>query len=417
MLVALLLVGTFQASHRPDTVVVAVEEAVRRAESVSPFVAASLGEVRRARAARAETFWPFASNPTVEYGRVRRRAAGATTHDRDWAVTQEVEIAGQSFTRRGATTALLRAAESRVEDARRLSGLEVREIYLNLVIAEREVTLADTAARFAGRLADFALRQFDAGEINRLEVNVAVLDAARARSAAERAHAAAAGAAADLARVLAVPPDSTVRSTALPPLPEVGWDSLAALLPLALARRPDLHATAAELAGATKELSAARRGFIPNLTVAAIGGQEGGTDDLLGVQLGIQVPLFYRGQAARGAAEADLATARARRAATERAIQAELEAGVARFRRFTSAERQFAREVLRAADENVSLTEQALAEGEVDLTEVILLRRTALDAQREYLAVLADAYTAWFELAATLNVAPLELTPILTGKN
>lgn len=417
MLATLCLVVALQGTKPPDTLTVSLEGAVSRALTVSPAVAAALGEVRRARGIRSESLWPFASNPTVEYGRVRRRVAGSTTHDRDWAVSQEIEIAGQSFARRGASSARLRASESRVLDAQRLTELDVRQVYLVLALSERERALADTAALFAERLADFARRQFEAGEINRLELNAAVLDAARARSTAERALARAEAAAADLARVLAVPQDTTVRSSALPPLPTLTWDSAVALLPFALASRPDLRAAQAEQQGASQSLSVARRGFIPNLTVAAVGGQEGGTDDLLGFQLGIQVPLFFRGQAARGAAEADLATARAVRSATERAIRAELEAGLARLRRSTAAERLFAREVLGAATENVTFTERALAEGEVSLTDVILLRRTALDAQLEYLAVLADAYTSWFELAAALGVGPLELPAILTGEN
>lgn len=417
MLAMLYLAAALQGANRPDTLAITLEDAVARALTVSPVVAAALGDVRRARGLRAETLLPFASNPVVEYGRVRRRAAGSTTHDRGWVVSQEIEIAGQAFTRRGATSAFLRASESRVEDARRVTGLEVRQVYLTLALAEREQALTDTAARFAERLADFARRQFEAGEISRLELNAAVLDAARARSTAERTMAAAEAAAADLARVLAVRPDSSVRTSAMPPLPALQWDSTGALLAFARARRPDLRAADADVLGAGKSLSAARRAFIPNLTVAAVGGQEGGTDDLLGFQLGVQVPLFYRGQGLRGGAEADLAIARAVRAATERAIQAELEAGAARLRRSIVAERQFAREVLGAATENVTLTERALTEGEVSLTDVILLRRTALDAQLEYLAVQADAYNSWFELAAALGVGPLELPAVLTGED
>ena len=73
--------------------------------------------------------------------------------------------------------------------------------------------------------------------------------------------------------------------------------------------------------------------------------------------------------------------------------------------------------MLSAATQNVRLTEQALMEGEVNLTDVIVLRRTAVDAQLEYLAVLADAYAAWFEVSTALDVDPLELTTLLTGNH
>jgi outer membrane protein TolC len=69
--------------------------------------------------------------------------------------------------------------------------------------------------------------------------------------------------------------------------------------------------------------------------------------------------------------------------------------------------------VLRAATENVTLTERALAEGEVSVTDVVVLRSAAVAAQLEYLDVLGEATAAWFELAAALNTSPAELAELL----
>jgi len=416
-MLALLVLVTLQHPVRSDTLTLTMADAVSRALVVSPSVGVAVGDVARVRGLRAETLLPFPSNPEVFFGRTERTTSASTTQDYDWLISQELEIGGQSFTRRSALTAFLRASEARVEDSRRLTALETRLAFLTLALAQRQEALIDTTARFAERMVGFAQRQFDAGEINRLELNASILDAARTRSAAERARFVTEAAAAELARVVAVSPDTAVRAISLPSLPDIVWIAMADPLQLARSRRPDLLAAEAQLQGAGSALSAAKRAFIPNLTFAALGGQEGGTDDLLGWQVGLQVPLFYNGQAARGEAEAELAAANAARAATERAITAELQAGIARLVRSTTAERYFANSVLTAATENVALTEQALLEGEVDLTDVIVLRRTALEAQLESLAVLADAYSAWFEVAAALDVDPLGLSTLLTGKN
>lgn len=416
-MLALLLLAALQAPVQPDTLRLTITDAVSRALVVSPVVSVAAGDMARVRGLRAETLLPFPTNPTVFYGQTERTTAASTTDDTDWLISQEIEIGGQSFTRRSAMSSFLRASEARVEDARRRVALDARMAYLTLALTERQQSLIDSTAQFAERMAVFAQRQFDAGEINRLELNGSLLDAARTRSAAERARAAMEVAAAEFARILALPPDTLVRTVQLPPLPLVGQVVLPNLLPLARSRRPDLLAAGAEVDGAGGNLSVAQRAFIPNLTLAALGGQEGGTDDLLGFQVGLQVPLFHNGQAARGAAEAELSTARATLAATERLIQAELQAGLARLVRSTAAEPRFAEQVLSAATQNVRLTEQALMEGEVNLTDVIVLRRTAVDAQLEYLAVLADAYAAWFEVSTALDVDPLELTTLLTGNH
>jgi cobalt-zinc-cadmium efflux system outer membrane protein len=337
----------------------------------------------------------------------------STTYDRQWSVTQEIEIAGQWAWRGSAATALVRSAEARVDDARRLAALEARRAYATLAVAERRAALTDSAAAFAERLAGYARQQFEAGEVNRLEWNAAVLEAARARSTAERAQAEAAAAAADLARLLALPADSTPRTMALPAIPAFRWDSDSVLLALARARRPDLRASEALRRSADRNVTAARLSFIPNLTVSAFDGREAGTDRLLGLAVGLRIPLFHRQQAGIGAAESERAAARAELAAIERAVQADVLAAGARFVRARAAERRFVTEVLRAATENVTLTERALSEGEVSVTDVLVLRATAVNAQLEYLEVLRDATEAWFELAAAIAAEPADLAALL----
>jgi cobalt-zinc-cadmium efflux system outer membrane protein len=408
-----LALAAMQAAGPQDTVRLTLDAATRRAEAVSPQLAAASGAVRQPRGVRAETWWPFPTNPLLEYGRVRRRTGPTTAYDRQWSLTQEVEIAGQGFVRARGADARIRAALERVGDAKRLVGLEVRQAYASLAVAERRAALTDSAARFAERLAVVAEQQATAGEINRIERNVAVLDAARARSTADRTRAQVAVAAADLARLLALPRDSMPQTVPLPAIPNLRWPSDSVLVSLARLRRPDLRAQSEALAGAERTVSAERLGIVPNLTLSTFNGREAGTDDLLGVAIGLSVPLFHRQQGALGAAEAERSAARAERTAGQRSVEAEALAAGARFTRAREAERQFAGGVLQSASENVALTERALAEGEVSVTDVLLLRSTSVGAQLEYLEVLHDSLDAWFALAAALAAEPSELEALL----
>ena len=408
----LTLLGALLLTAPQDTVVLTIDEAVGRTTTVSPAIAAAVGTVRAARGQRAEAWWPFPDNPGLEYGRVRRETGVATIYDWQWSLSQEIEIAAWAW-RGPAAGALIESAEARVDDVRRLAALEARRSYVTLAVAERRAALTDSAAAFAERLADFARRQFDAGEVNRLEWNAAALEGARARSAAERARAEAAAAAADLARLVALPRDSTPRTKVLPAIPALRWDSDSALLALARARRPDLRASEALRRSADRAATAARLAVIPSLTVSAFKGREDATDDLLGLAVGVRIPLFHRQQASIGAAESERAAAAAQLAATERGIQADVLAAGARFIRARTAERRFATDVLRAATENVTLTERALSEGEVSVTDVLVLRATAVNAQLEYLDVLRDASDALFALAAALAAEPTDLAALL----
>lgn len=413
MLATLLLAGALQAGPPADTLALTLDAAVRRAEGVSPRIAAAEGLLRAPLGARSEAAWPFPDNPMLEYSRVRRDG-GAVTHDRGWTVSQSLEIAGQWLYRRRAASDRVDAAGFGIDDARRTTAWEARRAYLALVIATRTAALSDSAAAFAERLGEYSRRQFEAGETNRLEWNSARLEAARARSAAERARGEEAGARAELARVLALGVDTLLVASELPSFPEVSRVVDRTWIALALARRPDLRAAEAELAGAERDLVAARLDRIPDLTLGYSNGREADTERLRGFSLGFSVPLFHRNQAGTGRAEAERAVGQAAVTATRLAVRADVLAAAERLRRAASAVRQFESAVLQAAQENVALIERALAEGEVNLTDVLVLRRTAIDTQLEYLTVLHEAIAAWFDLAAALAVDPDMLPTLIT---
>ena len=332
-----------------DTVPIGLEAAVSRALAGSPEVRAAAGAVRAPRGSRAESRWPFADNPVLEYGAVRRRSPVVSATDREWRLTQDVDIAGAWLVRGRAVGARLEAAEAGVSDARRVVALEVRRSYAVAAIADRRVALADSTAAFADRLAELARRQFEAGEANRLELNAAVLEAARQRSTVERFRAEAAAASADLARWLGWPADSVPRAAGFPALPDPVAAPDSTLLAIASARRPDLQASRALRLASERSVSAVRREALPAVTIAAVGGREAGTDRLLGFGVGVRVPLFYRRQAALGASLAERDSARAEETATERAVLAEVRAAGARYARARASERRFASGVLRAA--------------------------------------------------------------------
>ena len=402
-----LLAGGLLQGAPADTITFTAADAVRRAVAVSPYVDAAQAAIRAPRGVRAELWSPLAGNPTLEVGGARRRSNLLDARDRDWAVTQEIAWAPW-FARRRSADLSVRAAEARRDDAVRLVALDARRAFVTLFIAERRAALADSAAEFAERLAAFAHKQFAAGETNRLELNAAALEAARARGNAERALAAHQAAAARLGALLALPPDSAVRTGGVGiPAAVALSDSL--LLRLALDRRPDLRASLAEQNAMASREVATKLSLLPSLAVGVTGGREGGTDALRGLQLGLRVPLVHQEQAARGEAAAAKGAATAAATALQREIIAELRTANAQFARSADVHRRYVRDILPAASQNVTLTERALTEGEVGLTEVLVLRSSAVTAQLEYLEVLQEVLDAWAALATAAGVEPGEL--------
>jgi len=414
LVVGLLPVGA--TAQQDTTWPIDLEEAVVRALSVAPQVRIAEGEVFSARGVRAESLWPLADNPTVEFEHARRRSFGSAAYDYGWRLSQQLEIAGQSFLRRGAANRRVSAAEATVTDAARTSALEARLTYLTLHLAERRAALSQENAELAEQLATVARRQLDAGEINVLEFNTAALEAARARSQAHRFEGERRADAAELGRVLAVAGDSVAVTVALPPLPDLP-STIDRVGDLALQRRPDMQAAALEVEAADRMLSASRRRIVPNLELALFSGQEAGTDDLFGFSLGFSVPLFHRGQADVGVARADRAAAAAVSDGTARLIRAEVEAEARRYAGAREAERRFVDDLLLAGAENAELASVAFEEGELSIADVVVFRSTVLATQLEYLEVLADAYSAWFALSSALDARPEELIQLLEASN
>jgi len=400
-----------QEKRGGNEIIFSLEEAVALAITVSPEIVVAEGAIRVPRAERSEALLPFPTNPLIEYGRIRRQSFGSTGFDREWVVSQEIEVAGWLF-RRSAAGERVRSREELLSDTGRRVGLGARLAYLDLAIAEQRADLTESNASFAQSLADLAARQFEAGEINRLEHNATVLEAARARALAERVKADQAATAAELARILGMGRDATPKTSTLPTPPLLAVDAEDVAFALAVERRADLSSARYGVEAADKAYTAAKLSFLPNLTLAVISGNEA-TDDLFGFSIGFSVPLFQRGQSARGVAEAERAVARAELAESQRLIQAEVRTAVERYVRAQLAERRFATDVLSAAAENVTLTETALREGEVSVTDVIVLRTAAVNAQLEYVDILGGVTAAWFQLAAAMNVPPETIAGLL----
>ncbi|MEZ4588308.1 MAG: TolC family protein [Gemmatimonadales bacterium] len=402
------LLGAVLALAAQDTVSFTLPQAVARTVAVSPSVAAAEGAAHAPRGARAESIWPLPSPPTFTFSRLRRRGPGVDGFDHAYSVRQEIDVTGQGFLKAAAAGSRVAAAQSLADDARRLTALEGELAYVRLAVMEQRAAVLDSAARTSERLADIARRQLDAGAINRLEANAALLDAGRQRSLADRAFAERGAAAADLGRLLALPTDSVPHTAGLATVPDAALPALPSLLALALSRRPDLAAAGLEVAGARKDVTANRLAQLPTLEVGVDWGSEL-SETLRGFTIGMRVPLFRRNQAGRGLALAEQTRAIAEADAARRRVQAEVTEARERWVRARAAERRLSQEVLRAAEENVALSQRALEEGRAGIPDVLLFRSVAVAVKVEYLDVLRDAHAAWFSLASALGVSVAEL--------
>ena len=232
---------------------------------------------------------------------------------------------------------------------RRLSTAEFRRLELtvaaDLVALAREVeatwyahlgalqiaAMRDAVAQAAENEAALARRYYEAGNINRLQLDLQTAAAARARIDALRAQSNAAASRAGLARLLGLRADAAWQTIdRLPAPPEVPLPG-DKLLPQALNQRLDLAAVRDEVSILEDSLGVTKNWRLLGSVEAGYESErEPDGSKLRGPKLIFELPLFNQGQGAVERAEARLLDARARRDALVRDVENEVSTGIER---------------------------------------------------------------------------------------
>ena len=203
------------------------------------LAAKAMGKAARG-AARADRVYPF--NPTLEWKGVGAVDPGGTD-DYEAVFSQELEWAGQWLVRRSAAGRSIEAASHEEADALRGLLLEADVAFYSLSAATERARTADEGSELARSLRESVRAQLREGQVSTLEMNLASIEAARAEAQALAARN-------DLARtrqafrdLLGLGAETMVEVAENTP-GTLGFDASdpAALVELALSRRPDLQA-------------------------------------------------------------------------------------------------------------------------------------------------------------------------------
>ena len=165
----------------------------------------------------------------------------------------------------------------------------------------------------------------------------------------------------------------------------------------ALAQRADLQAARAELEAARARQRLATREALPSPRLGVTYSREEEAQIVQGT-LGLELPLVQRNQAARGVAAARLAQAEQALQTLERAVRMEVRLATERYQTASAAADAYGGGVLAALEENLALVNEAYRAGKVDFFELLVIRREALDARRDYIEALEELNAAGAQL-------------------
>jgi cobalt-zinc-cadmium efflux system outer membrane protein len=308
----------------------------------------------------------------------------------------------------------LRAARLERTDAQRQLELQLKQQYIEAVLARDTLDFALEVQASQGKMLELNQIRYKAGAISETDVakvETAKLEADQDVDRATQNLRAAKIAVAFLLGARGPIPDFKIEQD-LPrfSIPAaLAGASVDALLKEAIDHRPDLKAFEVEQRRAETAIAAARRQRVPDVALSAQFAGEGTGNQALQpptLTFGVTttLPLFYQFQGEMQKAEADLRSQQLGRVKAEARVASEVESAWAAFtgtqRRVERMEARLLDRARRARD----LVQIQYQKGAASLLEYLDAQRTYIAVYVEYLGDLADYWAAVYQLEAAVGM-------------
>ena len=374
-----------------------LDEAVRLAREHNPDLLAARQELEIARGRLVKARYPNQFNPEVggELTNRSRGEPGEKGHTADFAVTlsQELEVAGQRGKRIEEAEHNVEKVAQQVRDTERGLIAQVKDAFYQALYRKRRLDLFHQVEDLNRRLRETAAARFQAGEVAKMEVNLAEIRLGQARKdtiMAERDYRVAVRA---LERLSGREPTGAVEPVGqLSVQPQTL--QLDDLLRRALEERPDLKASAEELRRIDAEIALTQRLVIPNPTFSFLYREEERRDWIVGGALSIPLPVFDRKQAELTQLAGRRGQASYERQSVALRIQQEVRDALRSYEAASAGVAVFEKDVLAQAQENFQFIETAYREGKLDLLQLVVVQNDLVNAQFSYADSLSDYWAA-----------------------
>jgi len=399
-----------QASELSATPPLTLDEALRLADTAHPAIRLKQAQRAAAEGARADAAAPLYNNPQLALENTRRTVPqaglpGARRSEWSAGLSQTFELAGQQGHRRQASEAALAALRAEIEDARRQLRGEVAQAHYRVLASQQRVEVEAEALKLFDSTAAAVEKRRAAGEDTRLDANVALVEAERARNQLALAQERLLEARAALADQLQLPPgqlpaasgDLTDRALTSP--------TLEALL-TAIDQQPRLRALVARQDSARARLNLEQASRYPDVSVGLNVGREGPGDTrerLTTLSVSLPLPLFKHNATGIGQAGSDLSLAQIERETAARELRAQAHTLWSRLQSLRARVQRLQTSVLPALSQNQQLSLKSQRAGQIGLLELIVVNRQALDARRDLIDALADTQAARCALEALVG--------------
>ena len=350
---------------------------------------------------------PLYNNPVVNFEGRRRSIyqSGHSDAERDeWGggVTQTFEIAGQQGFRRETAEARLAALEQDIAETTRSVRAQVEQQFVQVLAIQKRIEAEQRILALIEHNTQLSRKRVAAGEDSKLDGNLAVVDAERARNQLSVLQEQLTRARYELSTLLQLP------QLDLPQVigelaPTVRTYTLAELL-ASVESRPAVKALSLQESSARSRLELERSQRYPDLTVSLNNSREAGVvgdDNITSLGFSLPIPLFRRNAAGIGQAATELAHVEIDRVAFTRNAKTAIQAAWQRRQSIEARVQRLNEEVSPKLEENLRLSQLAFQNGEIGLPQLLIVQRQTIDAQRDLVEALRDLRLTQIELEYT----------------
>jgi outer membrane protein, heavy metal efflux system len=368
-------------SHAAAADGLTLEAALARARERSLDVLAARRRVAEAEA-RLQARPALRDNPALE-GALGVR--DAVPDDFEVGISQTFELGGRGGSRRDIERAGLARGQAEAAQVERGVLRSVRAAFLRGLHSSERLRLARSMETDAAELVRIARRRHDAGDVAALDVNVASSAESRARAEVKAAEAAQASALTELRVMLVLDPGEPLSLTG--PLQEQRAYDAAALV-ASVGQRAEVRALEAELLEAEAEVRLGKGHAWPDLTPALRYERDEGRR-VLWAGLSVSLPLFDRGQQLRAVSEVRAERLRSELNARKRVFATQVAGTLGLYDLRLAAVGELEANASTLADSE-TLARRSYEVGQIGLAELLLVRREAAEARRQWLDSLLE---------------------------
>ena len=368
-------------------VVLTLEETIARAHENSGPVVVARARIAEAEAALVEAAPRFRDNPVLEFTAGPRVGGGSRSGDLEVSISQQFESGGQRASRLAVATASVERQRAEVGQSARTVAVEAAAAFLDGVAAMERLQIAEGAEDVARELLNLTERRLALGDIAAIDVNLARMAAARSTAAVVAARTDLTAAVGTLRTLLRIPPGEAIELR--------GSLTLAAAPPLSqlqtfIEQRPEFAVLAAEVREGEAQSQLGRALRKPDYGIRAIYERED-VDTIVSGGLTITLPAFQKGRGTLAAGTARAGRARAEAEVVRQQVQQELRTAYAVHEQRTALRDALEKGVMPSLLDNEALARRSYEAGEMNLMDLLLVRRDAVETRLEIVDRRLDA--------------------------